>query len=245
MFNRFKVYRILLLIICSPAQAAIIEHYNIDFSSPTHIVGYLPTTGTTPDTISRVNFGQPIVESDFGSLTDQPLVFNPNTSTYEQIQLNLGLGFDNYNLSFDIETANLNESLYSFNVIFDSPQVQNLNFHGSVGLYTFNSGGGGSNLGAFSDNTLMHVNINVDLINNIWMIDTGVLPVYTGVFNSLEGDVSSIRFNLSPWYSGTGIDSSISVGIDNIIVSSSVVPLPAALWLFMSGFVVLITFLKK
>lgn len=220
-------------------NAATVTHYDIDFNAPTHTVGSTPTTGTSPDTISQIKFGQPTVESAFGSLTDTPLVFNPNISTYEQIQLDLGRGYDNYSLSFDMETANLTNSLYSFDVTFDTPNVQTLDFHGGNGMRTYNSSSTQpsifGNIGNFSDNSLMHVDISADLVNHTWSIDTGIYPTYTGTFYADNNDVRSIRFNLSPWYSGTPIDPNISVGIDNIKVTSTVVPVPAAFWLFGSG----------
>lgn len=222
----------------SAANAATIEpyreHYRINFSSD--IVGSLPTTGISSDTVSSVNLGQPTIEAELGSL-NQPLVFNPNIGPYEQIELNLGLGYKNYKLSFDIETNNLVGSPYNFSVLFDTPQVHSLDFHGNVGVNTFNPAptplAKGRNIGAFSDNTLMDVDINVNLNEEIWTIDVGSLPVYRGVFYANDNDVNTIRFSLSPWHGSATLDPSVFVGIDNIVVSS--IPVPATGWLLGSG----------
>jgi hypothetical protein len=195
----------------------------IDFGSPTHTVGNLPTTGSSTDTISSVIFGEPIVETSFGSLSNQSLVFNPNIHDYEQVELNVGLGHNNYKISFDIETNNLVGSLYSFNVILDTPEVQTLNFHGRNGyIYTFQSEIGSKSIGFIDDNSLIHVEIDVDLKNNKWHIGTGILPTYTGDFHAKDNDIFSIRFSLSPWYGGAALDPTVSVDIDNIVVSTTV-----------------------
>jgi len=220
--------------------ATVIEHYNIDFSSPPHTVGSLPNTGASPDLISRVRAGEPVVEASFGSLTSQPLVFNPNVYTYEQIELDLGLGYDNYKLSFDMETDNLAGSLYNFGVIFDTPQVRNLNFHGSAGIYTWTpySGGGGT-IGSLVDNQLMHVEVEIDLIANRWTVDTGIHPLVSRYFTTSGDDVESIRFNLSPRIANAPLDPSVSVGIDNIVVTSNVIPEPQTATFVFSALAVL------
>ena len=55
----------------------------------------------------------------------------------------------------------------------------------------------------------------------------------TSPFTSSGGDVDSLRFSLSPALGGAGIDTNVSVAIDNLVVTR--IPVPAALWLFLSG----------
>jgi hypothetical protein len=172
---------------------------------------------------------------------DQPLVFTADNAAGDQIQLGLGRGYDNYHVSFDLVTTRLVNSDYAFTVLFDTPQVQNMIFHGALGVRTFNATttppSGGGILGAFADNRLIHVEIDVDLKRSLWTIDVDSLPVFTDAFHALDSDVNSIRFDLDNWYSGSAIAPDISVGIDNIHVSSTVVPVPMAVWLFGSGLI--------
>lgn len=175
-------------------------------------------------------------DTSLGFMPDQPFIFDSNTG---QLGLTLGLGYDNYNLSFDIETNNIVDSLFTFRVLFDTPTVQTVDFHGSAGISTFNSSSSSpsiyGNVGSFDDNVLMHVEIDVDLSNNLWTIDTGLLPLFTGTFYADDNDVNSIRLDLSAWNGGATPDSTITTAIDNLVVSSTVVPVPAAIWLFGSG----------
>jgi hypothetical protein len=201
-------------------NATIITYYNIDFESPTHSVGNTPSIGTGIDTPSSIKFGQPLVESSFGHLNTQALVFNPSISTYEQIGLNMGYGRDNYQLSFDLETRNIKGSNYNFNAIFDAPSVQNLNFHGSVGMYVFPFDGIRRYTGNFNDNDLMHFDIDIDLASRYWTVLLNEQLAFEGLFNPTGDDINSIRFNLSPWYGGTGIDPSIYAAVDNTSTKS-------------------------
>jgi hypothetical protein len=215
------------------AQASIVEHYSVDFD-------------TVQDGFD-VQFGEPTIAASFDQLTDNALIFNPNISTYEQIGFDMrGTGFDQYQLSFDLVTDNLVNSLYGFTVLFDTPTVQTLRFSGEHGLYTYTSGAGSRSdtIGSWTDQNLMHVTIDVDMTQHMWTINTGIAPAYSGVFN---GDaLNTIRFSLSPWYGDTGIDPTISVGIDNILITSNqtisadvgVVPEPMTLLLLCSGFLV-------
>jgi len=210
--------------------------YDINFSSPTHTVGSTPTTGNSASTISSVNFGQPVVEESFGSLTNQPLVFNPNIHSYEQIELGLGSGFGNYKLSFDMETRNLVNSNYSFSIFFDAPNANTLNFNYAYGYGRVKSWSANvypQFFGYYSDETLMHVEIEVDPVKKLWIIDIGdIAPAFTGSFLAWSNDIESIRFSLAPNLGDQGIDTNVFVGIDNILVTTESVPEPCAMVLF-------------
>ncbi|RLA43409.1 MAG: hypothetical protein DRQ97_12825 [Gammaproteobacteria bacterium] len=221
--------------------ATVIEHYNIDFSSPSHTVGSLPNTGASPDLIGWVRSGEPVVDTGFGSLSSQPLVFNPNVGTSEQIELYLGLGYDNYKLSFDIETDNLVGSLYTFGIMIDTPQTRRLDFHGSAGIMTWTPYSGGSGMmGSLVDNQPMHVEVEIDLLGNRWTVDTGIHPIVSRYFTTSGDDVESIRFGLSPWHGSATLDPGVSVGIDNIVVTSNVIPEPHTATFVFSALAVLV-----
>jgi len=174
----------------------------------------------------------------FGSLNDTALVFNPNSSSYEQVQLNVG-EYDNkiFHIEFDLESQNLIGSNYGFTMSVNTPEVRNLSFKNCCSNTIDMSPHGGS-LGTFSDNMKMHVNVTIDLIQGGWSAAVSGVGSSIGAFSSSGGGIDSIRFGLAPAVGGIGgaIDTNVYVGMDNLIVTSSEVPVPAAAWLFGSGF---------
>ncbi|MEW8627239.1 MAG: PEP-CTERM sorting domain-containing protein [Candidatus Thiodiazotropha sp.] len=221
------------------AQSSIITHYQIDFSSPTHSVGSGPSTGTGTDQVSSVIFGTPTVESSFGSSADQSLHFNANTSTYEQIRLEMGQGYDNYQISFDFYSSNLSESNYAFALLADTPTVRNFYFSGTTGVRYWAPFVDPINGGSFADDTNYHVTLDYDLAVgsvSLWL-NSGLLGSRS--FTTTGDDIESFRFSLSPAMGGTGLDPSINVNLDNILVTSRTanVPEPSTLLLFSLGLI--------
>ncbi len=199
-------------------------HHDIDFNSPTYSYGEYNTV-----------FGSPEIRDTFGSLTDQPMVFTDSGSSrfgYEQIELNLGLGCSNYTLAFDIETHNLTESQYQFSILFDSSSLKTVRFTEDylVEVSSYTSGVYPRHISrpiaVFEDNIFMHIEIDFDLINDCWTIDTGIAPVYSGSFGSDIDDLDDIRLSFGRKYGDDPIDDSVAVGIDNITVQSGYAPVP-------------------
>jgi len=222
-----------LAIVSSQAQSTVVNLYDLNFESTVQPYG--------------INFGSPTIEA--AGLDGNSLVFNANTSTYEQIELGMGYGFNQYNISFDVLTNGLVGSDYNFALNVDTPQVQNLNLHGSVGLSTFNPGesapADGGIFGSFVDNQRMRVDINVDIANSLWTVDVDNGAFYSGPFYASGSDITSLRFGLSPWIGGAVLDPNVSVALDNVVVTASVVPVPAAVWLFVSGLLGLLGFSSR
>lgn len=221
----------------SSAQAAIVTHYDIDFSSPTHTVGNTPTTGSGSNTPSSVVFGQPLVENSLGALTDQPLVFNTtgNTTTccyYDQISLDVGAGYDNYQLSFNLSTENFvnTNAGNQFALFFDTPQVRNVYFRNDGSISTYQPSLPSYTIGSFADNELVSMLIDIDLVTNTWDIFQNGSLLHNGFFDTSGSDVDSIRFSYgSP--STTGFD---SVGLDDILLTSQVATVPEpSIWMLM------------
>jgi hypothetical protein len=71
---------------------------------------------------------------------------------------------------------------------------------------------------------------------SVWL-NNGLLGA--SEFSTSGGDIESFRFNLSPAMGGTGLDPSISVNLDNILVTSRVanVPEPTPLLLVSMGLI--------
>lgn len=171
------------------------------------------------------------------------LGFNLASGNREQVELELGAGFDNYRVEFDLITNNLANSQHGFTVNFDTPRVQNLNFNNCCNNRVSTFTPGTSNLinqiGYLEDDTPMHVVIDVDLLLDEWQIDISGVGSTRGDFNSTGGDVDSIRFGLSTKMGGINADPTVSVFMDNLVVSSSV-PEPSTLGLFLSSSLILL-----
>lgn len=180
----------------------------------------------------------------FGSLNGAALVFNPNTHSYEQVRLNIG-EYENkiFHIKFDLETHNLIGSAYGFSMLVDTPNVRTLDFKNCC-YNTVDMWPSGGTLGTFNDNMLMHVNVDIDLIQSLWKVDVSGVGSSIGAFNSSGGGINSIRFGLSPVKGAGGIDTNVYVGMDNLIVTSEV-PVPAAAWLLGSGLLGLIGVVRR
>jgi hypothetical protein len=201
--------------------------YSVDFNSPLNQVGNPPVTGMGSSTPSSIVFGTPTVESSFGSLTDQPLVFS--AIGYQQIQFDLSKGVPDYFVDFDFETHNLNPSLFAFMLLFDTPYVQNFYLHGSgyIGVPPANS----PYLAGWSDDELHHMHIAIDIPNSSWTFQIDDEAPAIGAFSSGSGDILSLRMNLSTWRQGTPDDPNVQVAIDNVVIGTPV-PEPTSMSLF-------------
>jgi hypothetical protein len=216
------------------ASAAVITHYDIDFGSPTHTVGSGPSLGTNPNQVSSVVFGSPVIQPIFGTSFNQSLLFD-GADTNEQIRLDMAKGFDNYRMEFDLYTSGLLGSDYAFVMLADTPNVRNLNFHGSVGIQYFGSTDGTQNIGSLADNTAYNVVLDYDLSAQLvsWSINGSLTG--SNLFTTTGGDINSFRFALAPAIAGAGADPSVMVHLDNIRVTSNAVPEPGSLGLLLLG----------
>ncbi len=161
------------LLLAASAQAIPTTYYDIDFSTPTHNVGAAPTTGTGTDKVSSVVFGQPVVESSFGALSSESLVFNTTGNSqrccyYDQIKLGLGKGSDRYQVLFDLSTENYvnTGSGNTFTLLFDTPEVRNIYFNNDGTIRYYNTYGPSGAIGNFTDGSLLNMMIDVSLVAN-------------------------------------------------------------------------------
>jgi hypothetical protein len=199
--------------------------YDITFSSPEHTVGHVPVTGSSPTRPSQIVFGAPIVSSSLGLLQNQPLVFNTTGNRpsfyYDQIELIVGKNAAFYYVAFDVLTQNLIGSTNQFKLLFDTPTVRNIVFRNNGTIY-IQRPWEHRVIGHFTENTLMHCEVYMDMIQKEWTIFVNNNQIHSGLFNPDE-DVRSIRFSLGLVTSGTSPDHTTNVGLDNIIVADHVV----------------------
>ena len=141
--------------------------YDITFSSPEHTVGHVPITGSSPTRPSQIVFGAPIVSSSLGLLQNQPLVFNTTGNRpsfyYDQIILIVSKNAAFYYVAFDVLTQNLIGSTNQFKLLFDTPTVRNIVFRNNGTIYIQNKGEHRV-IGHFTENTLMHCEVYMDMI---------------------------------------------------------------------------------
>ncbi len=200
------------------------QMFDVDFQSADQGLNQTVTTGAPPDHVSAILFGTPTVVPAFGTLTNQPLVFNsdgqsPIGSGYYYTQIELAFAnvpLPSVDLAFDMVDTG---SGHLLTVFFDTPTVRNFYFdNGQISFWSPSSLT--VNLGAYQMGQAYHFDIQLDYLLNQWSFMENNTLLGTGAFNP-DGNLQSIRFNYSadgPNISGTAID--------NILV---VVPEPSSL----------------
>ena len=239
MHSKTIIATLMALAATQPADAAII-HYSSTFENAVDAGAIVDSGGVLTQVFGDVSLGT------FGSLTGTALVFNPNIESYEQVSLTLGSGHSRYHIEFDLQTQGLTGSGYSFGLLADTHMVQTLNFANccsdNISMW---SGGPATttSIGTLSDNTLMHVTVDIDLAYGYWMTSVSGVGSNVAPFYASDGDIFSLRFSLSPALGGVGMNTNIFVGMDNLVVTS--VPLPPALGLLGAGLLALYGVARK
>ena len=91
----------------------------------------------------------------------------------------------------------------------------------------------------------MHIVVDIDLKNNIWSMSENGSHIFTTTFYADVDDVNSIRMGLSPWSGSAVSDPNVFSILDNVVVSSTVVPVAPAIWLFSSGLISLLVLARR
>lgn len=187
--------------------------YDIDFQTPGQGVNQTVQTGSAPQYVSSIVFGNPEVVSSFGGLNNQPLLFSSTGGTqvfagnyYTQIQLNFGIpNPPNLDLSFDFTDSGAGHSL---TLLFDTPEVRNFQFD-QGGISFLNPFFPADNFGTYTMGQVYHFDINVNFQQNDWTFYENGLALGSGAFDASSNVLQSVRFNYDatgPNISGTAID---------------------------------------
>jgi len=229
----WKITSALLFLASSTNANAVILHHN------TWETGS-PSTYTT-------NFGNPVVTGSTGVFSSNSLAFNTEGNNpsfyYDQIDYAIGTEsspYSAFNVSFDIYTENQTGSNNHFVILVDTPTVRNLYFTNEGNIELQPGWASRQVLSAYNENESMHIDMLFDIGNNIWDISLNSTTIYSGIIDNTSNPylnpaeyLRSIRFS-------QGLVSSIdtpshesTVYLDNVVISA--VPLPAAVWLFVSG----------
>lgn len=222
----------------SGAGAEYVLIYDVDFSTPPHIVGERPAIGggelprIRP---TKITFGHPTVVHSFGSFVDQPCVFGQQNimDTYDQLRFWTGAGvdtigspiseeYDRYHIEMDVLVEHMAEPQYTnrFTILLDRPGVQTISFvtngqDNAIMIFPYATGAGPV-IGTFEFGVPIHVEIDLDVLTDSITVYLDSEKVYK---ESSGGDeLRSVRINLT-----TGINNLVAV--DNIrILGSSDTP---------------------
>jgi hypothetical protein len=213
-----------LVSVAGTADAQLI--YDVDFDGPPHVVGQESATvsGNSPITRpapTRISFGSPTVVTSLGTLGQRPVEFNggetisSGNANYEQMQFALYDIVDAplYRSAFDLHLDRLDPGTVGggdqFVVLLDANTVRRLDFS-SDGL-SIEPAGLPSILVPFSFGTRYRIDTLVDFRDSSWKVQMNGVTVYDGSIGVNDGDLRSMRFNLSD----VNGDGSGLVGLDN------------------------------
>jgi hypothetical protein len=210
--------------------------YQIDFSTPPHIVGspmVMESGHPTRHTASSSLHGTQQVVSSYLGFTQQPLKFIAlpvfNDRSYSQFRLALDdmMPYPHYTLSFDLSLGDFNPASAwdEFVVLFDTPSIVRLDFRKDGTIRENGSTSNGHTIGTFNFGEPFSMSVEVDLPTNTWIIYKDSCLLFEGQFLYPGGGypippeiMVAVRFNLVD----TRNDSyTVSAAIDNIILSGS------------------------
>jgi hypothetical protein len=199
------------------AGPALAQYFWVDFDTPPHQVGQPPATGYGPpprQTVSSIPFGTPTVVSTFGLLTDQPCEFNSFDAEGDQIKLDVSdlPQTDGYGLVCDILIADLATG-GDFAILFDTPQVRTIRFSSTGDVNVYVPGIFSGSIGTFAMGEVLHVEVSLELVSDLWTILVGPSIYYAGAFGGAT-ELRDIRFSTPVTPNPPGA----SAGIDDILV---------------------------
>ncbi len=201
-----------------------LSYYEIDFGTPPHQLGQPPVVGAGPPpraTISGIYFGTPMVVANFGSMIDQPCEFNSFDAEGDQIAIDLTdlPGSDFYAMACDILVADLNSS-GTFTVLFDTPSVRTIRFTASGDVDAYVPGVLSDTIGSFTIGTIVHLEVRIDLLLDVWEVDLDGIGIHSGAFGDAS-EVNTVRFSTNVTANPPGV----SAAIDNISISEEPFPI--------------------
>jgi hypothetical protein len=221
------------LLVCGTAQWAMAEWvplYDVDFSTPPHVVGEPPVLGDGPcprHTPSEIWFGEPLVVEALGALTDQPCAFgNHPEVAFDQLNFvvlpepaehGVPGTYDAFHISVDllIDVAAPQDLL---KIILDCPSAHQMQFRPPDEIWVDVGGDGGyeQQIGSFQEGVPIHLDIVVNTQLNYWGVLLDGNPEFTGDFPSEQ--LARLRFSLS------STEAEDPVAIDNVFIEGFDIP---------------------
>lgn len=117
------------------------QNITLDSFYKSHKIEYFNLTGTSPESLTVIDFGEPLVELHLIHF----LRLNSNHSKYEgrrdsikQLLMNAGLSPKNINLKFKVDTNGLVSAVYSNHPVESKLKkniMDEMNRHGAIGIF--------------------------------------------------------------------------------------------------------------
>jgi hypothetical protein len=201
-------------------------------------------------------YGNPTVVGPTSAFSTNSLMFetpNPDPagrpgvygSRYDQAEYRID-GNSNqgiYTLSFDMYAV---EIASAFTLLLDTPTVRNLSFEndGSISLYNYDANTDDliwTTISSYNTNEVIQVSSLFDYQNDLLQISINGMQIFSGAWNPdyqcnfCDPNLRGFRFNLDSFTVEDGFGRAGEVYVDNVLLTNSVVPIPAAVWLFGSA----------
>ena len=211
-------------LVLTTARSADALLYDVDFSTPPHAVGQLPLTGAGPtprEIVSQVMFGTPTVVAALGALTEQPLLLTSFDGQGDQVKFQLDdLAAANfYCFQADVvvtEAQTTPEGLLTF--IFDTPNgVRTIFFEPDGEIRARVVSDPNDLIGTYTLGTVVHLQVEIDLVNDLWVIYLDGEEVWADSFgpaNSLVALRVTTQVTASP--------AGITAAIDNLTINDGI-----------------------
>lgn len=187
--------------------------YNIDFSDMP--VSAAPKVSVTPESISGILLGNPKVVDQIGGL-EKALLFNTkDTATdREQVILHVKDVAEKFYFSVDIYSEKLKNSDNQLSILFDTPEIYSVNFHGMGFIHAYTPEKGSRTIGKITDNHIQRLEIEIDMAAQQWQVYINSVSVYKNRFSAIQ--LQSVRLYLSPWKDDAQDTEQTQVAVDNI-----------------------------
>lgn len=191
-----------------PTLARGAELYDIDLSGPKHQLNGMPAVGGN-DGFSLIG-GAPTVVSEFGPLTDRPLLFSGGGVRDDDVIL---LGVDGeaiYQIDFDLVTSGLKDSGYSFRIGVGSTP-QGIKLDGTANRIHPTA--------TWEEGKLIHVSLSLNFMTKRWTAQVDDVLIYDQGISGVRLGSISWRLEKSPWAEA---NRAVKVALDNVVVTTAV-----------------------
>jgi subtilisin family serine protease len=178
--------------------------YDVTWDAPIHRVDQLTAVGG-PFAPTSINFGNPMVRSQIGTMAGPAMEFNG--SGYQQVRFSMANGAEAYRLEFDFHM----DLPGDFVVILDGPGgIQSLTFttDGMISASHSYLPSPGT-IGTYPLRKTARIAVDVDMLEPAWEVFVNGISQYRGPFDVSKGDLSAIRFHESGNATGRA-------GVDNV-----------------------------
>ncbi|MFN8548627.1 MAG: FlgD immunoglobulin-like domain containing protein [Candidatus Eisenbacteria bacterium] len=188
---------IALLGLSDPASATL---YDVDWSSPPHNVGYPPAISYGPAvrrSPTQIIFGNPLVVSALGAMTEQPLQFDSWDGSTDQVEFRLDdlPIYEFYSLESDVLVESA-EAGGAFTLLFAGPAVRRIDFESSGTVSQFVSGLPYTPIGSYTIGTIVHLKVDINLVTDTWAIYLDNALAWEGDFGS-SSELDDATFSTS------------------------------------------------